>query len=369
MRYHLRYRFHTPADHDLRLYLLVPEDGPGQKISELRLSHRAALASGPGTAGVACFELAGGSRFECACELETSAAAGSADEAALAEAASFISAAVEGMPGGDALPDAGDRSGLAALRLALAVVAEAQRRGHEARVVVGHLFRGVPQPHAWCRLETPAGPRDCDPWLYLLIQRQPAFWLAEGLAPGADEYLSGHEGRRVAWGPAPLPASQLPCGGSSEGGEGWLTLWPDAAWPAGKSIVAPAGGDLEARPVQTTASLALEIFRALAFAALLLVALGLARPGGWSLFAYGGYALSLATLQGRAWTRLWRDQSGRWAAFEIALFHAAFATIVLGLETVVPQTAFALVWIYNRLETFSRGFLDHLPGRQEKGAG
>ncbi len=372
MRFRVRYRHPAPSDRPLRLYLALPEDRPGQRVHRARLS-RPPLErqTEPGRA-LACFELEPASElaldFELDAEATFAASAGAATgpmREPIEEAYARLLEEGYRLDGGeDAEP------GAAALALAVGVLQAARERGWAGEVVLGHLLLGEPTPHAWCRLQTPAGAVECDPWFYLVLQGSPDYWLAYGLAPRAEDYLSGHEGRRIVWGTAPVPASALPCladAAEGSGAEGFLYLWPDAVWSRDHGFLPPQGRELAALETGASAAFrgALEAFRVAAFAGLLLVALGLVQPGGWPLLAYAGYAALLTRVQGPAWWRLLQRPGARESAFEPLLFHAAFLAVVAGWSTVLPQTLFALTWIYRRARTLWQGYRDagRRPGR------
>ncbi|ADR36485.1 hypothetical protein Ocepr_1028 [Oceanithermus profundus DSM 14977] len=365
MRFRVRYRHPAPPDRPSRLYLMLPADRPGQRIHDARLSRPPReRRTKPGRA-LACFELEPASELTLDFELDAVATPAPPSEDAhrpLQELIEEVYARLleEGyrLDGGeDAEP------GAAALTLALGVLQAARERGWGGEVVLGHLLLSEPAPHAWCRLQTPAGAVECDPWFHLVLQGVPDYWLAYGLAPRAEDYLSGHEGRRVVWGTAPVPASALPClADAAEGSEdgGFFYFWPDAVWIGGAGFLPPANRELAAVETGTAAAFrgALEAFRVAAFAGLLLVALGLVQPGGWTLLAYASYAALLARVQGPAWWRLLQRPSARETAFEPLLFHAAFLAVVAGWSTVLPQTLFALTWIYRRARTLWQGYRD-----------
>ncbi|WP_456447131.1 hypothetical protein [Oceanithermus sp.] len=365
MRFRVRYRHPAPTDRPSRLYLMLPADRPGQRIHDARLSRPPReRRTEPGRA-LACFELEPAAELTLDFELVTEATPAAYREDALRSVQDLIEEALarlleEGYrPGGgeDAEP------GAAALTLALGVLQAAHERGWGGEVVLGHLLLGEPVPHAWCRLQTPTGTVECDPWFYLVLQGAPDYWLAYGLAPRAEDYLLGHEGRRVVWGTAPVPASALPClADPAEGSEteGFFYFWPDVVWASGAGFLPPANRELAAVESGTAAALkgALAAFRVAAFAGLLLVALGLVQPGGWTLLAYASYAALLVPVQGPAWWRLLQRPSAREAALEPLLFHAAFLAVVAGWNTVLPQTVFVLTWIYRRARTLWQGYRD-----------
>jgi len=352
MRFRIRYRYPAPASGPLRLYLMLPADRAGQRTHAARLSQPARELRSETDRTLACFDLAAGSRLELDFELDAAPSFERLPDELEDEVRGLLETAlarleeVGSQEGGEAPLPGGD-----ALALALATLQEAEARGWRGELVLGHLLLTEPSPHVWCRLETPRGGVECDPWFFFILQGAPEHWLAYGLAPEPQAYLAGHEGRRVTWGTAPVPAEFLPCQ-EAAGGEGErFYFWPDAAWTPNRGFQPTARRELHASETGAFANLkgALDAFRVAAFAGLLLVALGLTRPGGWPLLAYAGYAALLAGVQGRAWTRLLGRPASRVRALEPVLFHAAFLAVVNGWDTVLPQTLFVLAWIYHRV--------------------
>ncbi len=358
MRFRVRYRHPSPPERPARIYLMLPADRPGQRIHAALLSQPARERRSDEGRTLACFELDPGAELALDFELETSPVL----EARPAAWTEEVGALVEDVfarlqeQGYRLNHDGETRPGEAALTLATSVLHAADERGWRGDVVLGHLLLSEPAPHAWCRLETPGGAMEFDPWFYLVLQGVPDYWLAFGLAPRAEDYLSGHEGRRLAWGTAPVPAGSLPCREDEGDDEKLFYFWPDAAWAAGSGFMPPVGRELAALETGTPAAFraALAALRASAFAGLLLVALGLVRPGGWPLLAYASYATLLIPVQGRAWWRLLKRPAARARAFEPLLFHAGFLAVVAGWGTVLPQTLFLITWIYQRVRTLWR---------------
>ncbi len=373
MRYRIRYRYPAPPEQPQRLYLLLPEDLPGQRIDAARLSLAPKERLSEANRSLACFELPAGSRLELDFELETSSTFQYSGHDSDEEVRSLIEAAYSQLSdtGYRLLGNSDVQAGEASLRLSLAVVAEARIRGWSGEVMLGHLLLGKPTPHAWCRLQTPAGAVICDPWLHLVLPVIPGFWLSQGLAPDPEDYLHGHEGRRLSWGSGPLPADSLPCTEERNGETpaDSVFFWPDSPWTPEQGFKPPSARELNVKTLGLASAQTetLEAFRFVALTGLLLVSLGLLSPGGWPLLAYAGYASLLAWQQGRAWLKLWKKTAGRRIAFESALFHVAFLAVVAGWETVLPQTAFALTWIFNRLEPLALTYLGSLPSKDEAG--
>lgn len=352
MRFRMLYRHPAPPDRPLLLFLMLPTDRPGQRIHAARLSYPPRARKSEADRTVACFELAPGSGLELAFELEATPSFAGLPEGLAQGVRSLLESSVAHLEVSGPLSDDEDLlPGKAALALARAALTEATARGWRGELVLGHLLLKQPKPHAWCQLETPWGNVECDPWFYFTIQRSPDFWLAYGLAPEPEAYLTGHEGRRVAWGRAPVPVEALPC--QEHGGEEGqrFYFWPDAVGAANGGFEPPLKRELRATETGAAAGLkgALDALRTVAFAALLLVALGLASPGGWPLLAYAGYAALLGPVQGRAWASLLARPASRVWALEPLLFHAAFLAVVGGWDTVLPQTLFVLTWIYQRV--------------------
>ena len=366
MRFRVRYRY-PPAPRPVRLYLLLPPSKERQRITKSTLSKPATAVAGFADVTLACFELGQEEALELSFELEGKPATGpatAAGEAAAELVANVLENASEDWRG-VAAPEPET-----ALQLALAVREEAAKRGWRADVVLGHLLLTEPQKHAWNVIHTPHGSVELDALFYQVMQNSPAYWLAYGLAPAPEDYLSGHEGRRLAWGTAPLPAKALPCTNEEDAlasGERWYFFWPDAIKTDGGELLEPVGRTLSAEPPGSEKALvdALAALRVTAFAALVLVALGFARPGGWPLLAYGTYAALLALGQGRAALALFARPRGWRVGLEIVLFHLAFLATVTGAQSVLPQTLFVLYWIYNRLEPY----LMHKKGRTGNPAG
>jgi len=229
--------------------------------------------------------------------------------------------------GYDLLDPAGRHSGQAALLLAVETRALLKSQGLTTELIGGLLFLDRPQPHAWLRL--PDGGA-FDPWLYLVLRRHPDFLLPFDLAPEPEVYLGSHEGRRIDWPSCPEGSLTPPLSYPGE------TLLYELAYPK-KSLLHPDN--------------LLAAIRALAFALLFLTALGLVPPGGGGLAAYLAYVIFLIGRQSRGLRQLWNWQSswGRRFALEAVLLHAAALTILLGADTVLPQTAYILLWMSNRI--------------------
>jgi len=353
VRFHVRYRY-PPAPRPIRLYLLLPPSTESQRITKTNLSKPAAAVAGFADGTLACFELGQEEALELNFELESKPVPNPATAAG--EAAAELVASVFENAGEDWLYLTAPEPETA-LQLALAIREEAAKRGWRAEVVLGHLLLAEPQKHAWNVVHTPHGSVELDALFYRVMQSSPAYWLAYGLAPAPEDYLSGHEGRRLTWGPAPLPAKALPCASEEDAvasGERWYFFWPDAVMADGGELLEPVGRTLSAEPLgfENAVTDALAAFRIAAFAAFVLVALGFARPDGWPLLAYGTYAVLLALRQGRAALSLFARPRGWRVGLEIGLFHLAFLATVTGAQSVLPQTLFALYWIYNRLEPY-----------------
>ena len=362
MRFRVRYRHSSPPDRPSRLYLMLPVDRPGQRIQDARLSQPARERRSDAGRTLACFELGPGGELALDFELEAAPIFETRPAALTEEVRELVEEVFVSLQERGYRLDGGEASGPgeAALSLVTSVLHAARERGWRGEIVLGHLLLTEPVPHAWCRLETPGGTVECDPWFYLVLQGVPDYWLAFGLAPRPEDYLSGHEGRRLDWGTAPVPASALPCHETAGDDEVLFYFWPDAVWAAGEGFRPPASRELAATETGTPAAFrgALEALRVAAFAGLLLVALGLVRPGGWPLLAYAGYAALLIPVQGRAWWRLLERPAARARAIEPLLFHAGFLAVVAGWDTVLPQTLFLLTWVYQRVRVLWRGYQD-----------
>ncbi len=362
MRFRVRYRHPSPPDRPSRLYLMLPGDRPGQRIHDARLSQPARERRSDEGRTLACFELGPGDELALDFDLDTEPIFEARPASLTGEVGSLIEDVFARLQEQGYRLDGGGESGPgeAALTLARSVLQAARERGWRGELVLGHLLLNEPAPHAWCRLETPGGSVECDPWFYLVLQGVPDYWLAYGLAPRPEDYLAGHEGRRLTWGTAPVPAGFLPCHEAAGDDEARFYFWPDAAWVAGAGFLPPASRELSAVETGTAAAFrgALEALRVAAFAGLLLVALGLVRSGGWPLLAYAGYAALLIPVQGRAWWRLLERPAARARALEPLLFHAGFLAVVAGWDTVLPQTLFLLTWIYQRVRVFWRDYRD-----------
>ena len=229
--------------------------------------------------------------------------------------------------GYDLLDPAGRRNGQAALLLAVETQALLRTQGLATELTGGLLLLDRPQPHAWLRL--PDGGA-LDPWLYLVLRRHPDFLLPLDLAPEPEVYLGGHEGRRIGWPDCPEGSFTQPL--SQPDG----ALVYDLAYPR--------------RPLLHPDNL-LAAVRTLAFSLLFLTALGLMAPGGGALAAYLAYVIFLLARQGRGFMQLWNWRSiwGRRFSLEAILLHAAALTVLFAADTVLPQTAYILLWMSNRI--------------------
>jgi len=229
--------------------------------------------------------------------------------------------------GYDLLDPAGRHSGQAALLLAVETRALLKSQGLTTELIGGLLFLDRPQPHAWLRL--PDGGA-LDPWMYLVLRRHPDFLLPLDLAPEPAVYLGGHEGRRIGWPDCP---------------EGSLT--PPLSHPDGALVY-----DL-AYPRRTLfhPDNLLAAVRTLAFSLLFLTALRLLALGGGAPAAYLAYVIFLIARQGHGFLQLWNWRSiwGRRFALEAILLHAAALTVLFAADTVLPQTAYILLWMSNRI--------------------
>ncbi len=230
--------------------------------------------------------------------------------------------------GYDLLEPAARRGGQAALAIAAETQALLRSQGLESELVGGLLLLDRPQPHAWLLL---AGGGVLDPWLYLALRRHPDFLLMLDLAPEPEVYLGGHEGRRVRW---------PECPGES--------LTPPASYPDDSLL---ASFTYPQHPLLYPAHL-LPALRALAFTLLLLAAAGLPVPGSAAVVSYLAYLTFLLGEQRRGFIRLWswRSPWGRRFALEAVLLHTAALSFLFGAGTVLPQTAYILLWIFNRIE-------------------
>jgi len=229
--------------------------------------------------------------------------------------------------GYDLLDPAGRRSGQAALLLAVETQALLRTQGLATELAGGLLLLDRPQPHTWLRL--PDG-GTLDPWLYLVLRRHPDFMLPLDLAPEPEVYLGGHEGRRIGWPDCPEGSLAPPLSHPDE------AVVYDFAYPR--------------RPLLHPDNL-LAAVRSLAFSLLFLTALGLMAPGGGALAAYLAYVIFLLARQGRGFMQLWNWRSiwGRRFALEAILLHTAALTILFAAGTVLPQTAYILLWMSNRI--------------------
>jgi len=229
--------------------------------------------------------------------------------------------------GYDLLDPAGRRSGQAALLLASETQALLQAQGLTTELTGGLLLLDRPQPHAWLRL--PDGGA-LDPWLYLVLRRHPDFLLPLNLAPEPEVYLGSHEGRRIGWPDCPESSLTPPLSQPNE------ALVYDFAYPR--------------RPLFHPDNL-LTAIRSLAFSLLFLTALGLMAPGGGALAMYLAYVIFLIARQGHGFMQLWNWRSiwGRRFALESILLHTAALVILFATDTVLPQTAYILLWMSNRI--------------------
>ncbi|GEM_PF-4653299 len=354
MHFSLLYR-RPPAGSPLRAYLLLPQDGNGQALSEARINHAPRGRLVLPASVLACFDLAANEDLQLQADLETRATFSSKAPVEVTSLLRSLSHAAR-----ERLQKEGSVIGWlsqnSSLALALALRREAESLGRRATVLLGHLALREATPHAWVRLYLPEGDFEFDPWFFLRLQDEPAFWLSWGLSPAADDYLSGHEGRRLCWGEVPLPAHGMPCIGSDETTPAQELLpWPEIDLAA-QGFVFPEGYEitLQAQGAENAYNMALAALRALAFVVFALIALGLLSPAGWRLLLYLPYAAVLAWGQGRAWLRLWSLPNGWRSALEASLFHAALVTVLVGKDTVLPQTLFVIYWAYNRLEPWWR---------------
>jgi len=229
--------------------------------------------------------------------------------------------------GYDLLDPPGRRNGQAALLLAIETQSLLRTQGLATELTGGLLLLDRPQPHAW--LQLPDGGA-LDPWLYLVLRRHPDFLLPLDLAPEPEVYLGGHEGRRIGWPDCPEGSLAPPLSYPAE------TLACELSYPH--------------RPLFNPDNL-LAAIRTLAFVILFFTALGFLAPGGGALAAYLAYAIFLLARQGRGFMQLWSWRSiwGRRFALEAILLHTAALTILFAADTVLPQTAYILLWMSNRI--------------------
>jgi len=351
----IKYRYSPQSNTAQRLQFWFPGDRPGQLVRNSRVVPSPDKQYDNDSGKLLCFDLAKGNSLEIAIEVDTFPTFSNDKEILASTMQQIIKDAADSLVGsGYRLSgEIGAWPGSASLMFAHAVVEAARGSGLHADVVLGHLLHSPPIPHAWCRLSTPQGIFDCDPWLYFTIQVSPDYWVSHGLAPYPEDYLTGHEGMRIAWTVAHRSNLQQLClnddGAAKNIETSYPPSWPAAVWGSEKGLDSPPGSELKVflRGDYPFSGI-LEGLRLIAFAGLLFVALGVSNAGGWPLFAYIGYFALLVRNRGGAWLRLFLRNTARRKAFEIAFFHLAFFVIVAGWDTVLPQTVFVLTWIFNQ---------------------
>ncbi|AEB12106.1 transglutaminase domain-containing protein [Marinithermus hydrothermalis] len=411
MRYRLTYRFENTHGVPVQLYLSLPQDRPGQRVRELRLSRRPNATYAAGENTIATFPLAPNETIHLTAHLELTPPT--------PRAAPFPQAALQGDPlspltpeivalaekitQGAATPEerlarivahlaqrlnpappprargathtlrrgAGD-----AVEYALLLVVLARAAGLPARAVFGALA-GPTRPHAWAEVYLGGAWRAVDPFLYQALQHHPAHRLTLNTRLSTTAYLHTHEGRRVAFSIGvfpPLrradPPHQVPghaervlvaerplaWGYETEAGTAPF-LHPAYVLALGESQ-APAQPEawsgawrLEPEGWRGLVDRALPWARGAALSAGLLALLGFPLPPLLSTPLYAVYLASLALQQGVGWARLLLSPrlTDRLHAAEAGLFQGFLLFVLLQQAPLAWGLGYAALFLANRL--------------------
>ncbi len=168
-RFRLLFRAPSPGEHLLPL----PQDLPGQTISDLSLSRRAEALHETGGNLLARFSLKAGEAVEVRFHLHTHP---------LKPTPSWQKELLREPP--EAWP------GILA------------HKGHKVETALGFLLSG--RPHTWFLVDG----LPLDPFMYQALQELPGRLLPLGVAPHPHTYLGGHEGKRLLLLKAPWPGEE-----------------------------------------------------------------------------------------------------------------------------------------------------------------